>query len=56
MSLRTDAKAKAEKADNILTKFRGTANAASQNQGFPVVSSDNLSNVARLTMLSGHAY
>ncbi|TGD49424.1 SPI-1 type III secretion system needle tip complex protein SipB, partial [Salmonella enterica subsp. enterica serovar Poona] len=28
----TDAKAKAEKADNILTKFQGTANAASQNQ------------------------
>ncbi len=46
----TDAKAKAEKADNILTKFRGTANAASQNQ-VSRGEQDNLSNVARLTML-----
>ncbi|ECG8258051.1 SPI-1 type III secretion system needle tip complex protein SipB [Salmonella bongori] len=45
----TDAKAKAEKADSILTKFQGTANASSQqvSQG----EQDNLSNVARLTML-----
>ncbi|HAW6594148.1 TPA: SPI-1 type III secretion system needle tip complex protein SipB, partial [Salmonella enterica subsp. enterica serovar Enteritidis] len=46
----TDAKAKAEKADNILTKFQGTANAASQNQ-VSQGEQDNLSNVARLTML-----
>ncbi|CNU42554.1 pathogenicity island 1 effector protein [Salmonella enterica subsp. enterica serovar Bovismorbificans] len=46
----TDAKAKAEKADNILTKFQGTANAASQNQ-VSQSEQDNLSNVARLTML-----
>lgn len=45
-----DAKAKAEKADNILTKFQGTANAASQNQ-VSQGEQDNLSNVARLTML-----
>ncbi|VEA75390.1 pathogenicity island 1 effector protein [Salmonella enterica subsp. arizonae] len=46
----TDAKAKAEKADNILTKFQGTTNAASQSQ-VAQGEKDNLSNVARLTML-----
>ncbi len=45
-----DAKAKAEKADNILTKFQGTTNAASQSQ-VAQGEKDNLSNVARLTML-----
>lgn len=46
----SDAKAKAEKADNILTKFQGTTNAASQSQ-VAQGEKDNLSNVARLTML-----
>ncbi len=44
------AQAEAAKADNILTKFQGTANAASQNQ-VSQGEQDNLSNVARLTML-----
>ncbi|ECG8591041.1 type III secretion system needle tip complex protein [Salmonella enterica subsp. salamae] len=45
-----DAKAKAEKADSILTKFQGTTNVSSQNQ-IAQGEQDNLTNVARLTML-----
>ncbi|EDW0108094.1 SPI-1 type III secretion system needle tip complex protein SipB [Salmonella enterica] len=47
----TDAKVKAEKADNILTKFQGTTNVVASQSDVAKGEKDNLSNVARLTML-----
>ncbi|ABX20041.1 type III secretion system needle tip complex protein [Salmonella enterica] len=47
----TDAKTKTEQADNILTKFQGTTNVVASQTEVAKGEKDNLSNVARLTML-----
>ncbi|EKD5486120.1 TPA: type III secretion system needle tip complex protein [Salmonella enterica] len=47
----TDAKTKTEQADNILTKFQGTSNVVASQTEVAKGEKDNLSNVARLTML-----
>ncbi|EEF4652501.1 type III secretion system needle tip complex protein [Salmonella enterica] len=47
----TDAKTKTQQADNILTKFQGTTNVVASQTEVAKGEKDNLSNVARLTML-----